>query len=73
MEKDNVPQYLKFRECERLDDLEFVKVVKVTLLKGKGTTEEPCRNVFQYWDMDGNFLFEVDPCNETELQKSYKK
>lgn len=73
MKNDKIPHYLRIRECERLDNLEFVPVTKITLLKGNGTHENPCRHVNQYWDMKGNFLFEIDPCNETELQKSYKK
>ena len=36
------------------------KVILVTFLRGKGTTENPSRLVHQYYDFDGNLLAEND-------------
>ena len=46
---------------------------KINLTKGSGTNGDMCRDVTQYWDLEGNFITEVDPCNVTELQMLYKK
>lgn len=32
--------------------------------RGKGTADDPFRRIVQYWDFDGNLVFEEDP--ETE-------
>jgi len=36
------------------------KVIIVTFLRGKGTTENPSRLVHQYYDLKGNLLAEND-------------
>lgn len=61
------------RICERLDGVEVMQVIKIKLLKGEGTKTDPCRPVFQYWDMDGNFIAQVDPCVKSEDMKVYSK
>lgn len=37
--------------------VEVVEVIKVTSLQGKGTIEDPCIEVVQYWSKDGRLLF----------------
>ncbi len=46
--------------CERFDGIKKVEVNKITLLRGEGTEEDPCRLIFQYWTLEGEFLFEID-------------
>lgn len=48
------------RVCRRLEAVKFVKVLVTTLLRGEGNEKDPVRYVYQYWDMEGNFLFEID-------------
>lgn len=48
------------RECRRLDEVKITKVILTTLLRGEGTEKDPARYVYQYWDMEGKFLFELD-------------
>lgn len=52
---------------ERLDGTQSVKVIQVIETKsvcGKGTEEDKCRFVTQYWDFEGNLLAENDPCQK---------
>ena len=51
-------------DCFRLDGLEINKVIAVRIIRGEGTEDDMCRPVKQYWDMDGNFLFEINPCEK---------
>jgi len=37
-----------------------VKVLEVILNSGDGTTESPCRFVYQYWTKDGRLIAEKD-------------
>lgn len=66
-------ELLKLKECRRLDGFEIVQVAKVKITKGAGTNIDPVRPVYSYWDMNGNFLFEVDTCNEQPIKKAYEK
>jgi hypothetical protein len=42
-----------------------VEVVNLTRTeiegRGKGTADDPFRRIVQYWDFDGNLVFEEDP------------
>ena len=43
-------------------DAARVEAVVVTeALRGRGTADDPCRTVTQYWSFDGMFLAEHDP------------
>lgn len=45
-----------------MDTLEIIKLIRTTIKRaGKGTDENPVRIITQYWDFDGNLLFEYDP------------
>lgn len=44
------------------DNARVIQVIETTALRGKGTAEDKCREVKQYWDFDGKFLAENDPC-----------
>ena len=43
-------------------ELEVIQLIKTNLLRrGSGETkDDPIRIIVQYWDMEGNLLFEVD-------------
>lgn len=44
------------------DCAKVIQVIETTALRGKGTEEDKCREVKQYWDFNGNLLAENDPC-----------
>nr|DAY76834.1 MAG TPA: hypothetical protein [Caudoviricetes sp.] len=47
----------------RPDGTESAKVIQVIETKAKrglGTEKDPVRDVVQYWDLEGNFLAEMD-------------
>lgn len=37
-----------------------VQVIETKAKRGLGTEKDPVREVTQYWDLDGNFLAEMD-------------
>ena len=51
------------------DSAQVIQVIKTESIRGKGTQEDLCRTVVQYWDFDGHLLAENDPCiTETVTQ-----
>ena len=45
-----------------MDDVKILQLIRTRILRrGKGTKEEPIRIIEQYWDMEGNLVFEIDP------------
>lgn len=56
-----------------MDKVEVVKFIKTTLSrKGDGTEGSPIRIIEQYWDFDGNLVFEYDPHKETIVSNTMK-
>ena len=53
-------------DCRRLDHVSIEQVIVVRVLRGKGTEDDLSRLVKKYFDSEGNFLFEYDPCYEGE-------
>lgn len=48
--------------CPRgTDSAKIIQVIVTEALKGKGSDNDPCRIVTQYWDFDGKLLAENDP------------
>jgi hypothetical protein len=44
------------------DAAQLITIIETKSLRGTGVTEsDPCREVIQYWDLDGNLLAEKDP------------
>ncbi|HEM3717044.1 TPA: hypothetical protein U1D18_000736 [Streptococcus suis] len=43
---------------------EVVKLVKVSVLRGSGTPEDPGRIVEQYFDFNHELIYEIDPWRE---------
>ena len=42
---------------------EAVQVIRTVTLVGSGTQENPCRDVVQYWTLDGQLIATIDPNN----------
>lgn len=48
-----------------MSDCEVIQVIHTTLLRrGRGIESDPIRCIDQYWTLDGQLLWEVDPCPE---------
>ena len=45
-------------------EAKVIQVIETRATRGLGTEKDPARVVAQYWDLDGNFLAEMDPCEE---------
>lgn len=48
----------------RPDSLKVEQVIHLSILRGEGIGYDKVRMVEQYYDMDGNLIFELDPCSE---------
>ena len=48
----------------RPDELKVEKVIHLSILRGEGTEADKIRIVEQYYNMDGNLIFELDPCSQ---------
>lgn len=44
----------------KIKSVEPVQLIKVVWLKGKGTEDDLLREAVQYWDLNGNFIKEID-------------
>jgi hypothetical protein len=53
------------KEGTNMKEVEVVKMIKTKLLRrGEGKMKsDPIRIIEQYWDFEGNLLFEIDPAN----------
>ena len=40
-----------------IKEAKIIPIIKIRTLIGDGTEENPIREGFEYWDMNGNFLF----------------
>lgn len=38
----------------------IIQVIETKAKRGLGTVKDPVRDVIQYWDLEGNFLAEMD-------------
>lgn len=47
-----------------MTQVEIMKVIKVIIVRGQGVESNPVRNVTQYFNLEGDFIFEIDPCVE---------
>lgn len=47
----------------RPDELKVEKVIYLSILRGEGTEADSIRVVEQYYNMDGDLIFELDPCS----------
>lgn len=46
------------------DSAKVIQVIETISTRGKGTEENPCRIVHQYWSLEGELLAENDPCGD---------
>lgn len=42
------------------DSAQIIEVIRTESNRGRGTSDDPCRPVIQYWSKDGEFLAEFD-------------
>ena len=47
----------------RPDGLTVEIVIHLSILRGEGTEADSIRVVEQYYNMDGDLIFELDPCS----------
>jgi hypothetical protein len=48
-----------------MDELKIVTYIKTTLTREGNGTDDPVRVITQWWDFEGNLLFEYDPTEGT--------
>lgn len=48
------------------DSARLIRVIETKSARGKGTQEDLCRIVTQYWDLNGKLLAENDPQREED-------
>ena len=46
------------------DGARVIQVIETKSIRGKGTDDDMCRLVTQYWDFKGKLLAENDPCTK---------
>lgn len=51
------------RTAPRDGQAKIITVIVTKSLRGAGTEEDPCREVLQYWKIDGKLIGEEDPAN----------
>ena len=44
------------------DSAKMIQVIETKSARGKGTEQQLCRVITQYWSLDGELLAENDPC-----------
>lgn len=49
------------------DKFEVVEVIKITLIRGSGTSGDPYRSVEKYFDMFGKVITEIDSLTKKEV------
>lgn len=55
------------------DSAKIIKVIETKSLRGKGTPDDPCRIVRQYWSFNGKLLAENDPDGKDPDEKGKAK
>ena len=48
----------KEKEGESVNSAKVIQVIQTKSTRGKGTDADPVREVTQYWDFEGNLIFE---------------
>ena len=38
------------------DKASLIQVIETRSIEGEGTNDDPCRNVIQYWSLEGKYL-----------------
>ncbi|MCM1052480.1 MAG: hypothetical protein NC483_00660 [Ruminococcus sp.] len=56
---------------EKIRNVKIVEVIKVELTRGSGLTEkDPVRQVNQYWDFNGNLIYDDDLFDTNDVASS---
>lgn len=40
------------------DSARVIQLIETRSIEGRGTPDDPCRTIIQYWELDGNLLTE---------------
>jgi len=48
------------KRLSNIDEVKIMQVIEIKSLIGKGTPEDVCRQLIEYYDMDGNLLARYD-------------
>lgn len=56
--KSNFAVNCKEKEGESVNSAKVIQVIQTKSTRGKGTDTDPVREVTQYWDFEGNLIFE---------------
>ena len=60
-EKSFYQETMKFSYSPDID-VEVIRVIRTNLLqRGEGVEKDPIRRIEQYWSLDGELLWEIDP------------
>ncbi len=55
-----------------VDHAEIVTLIKTTALIGAGTVDDPCRYVYQYWDLEGKLVAKYDENIDRNMKEELK-
>lgn len=47
-----------------MDSAKVIRVIETKSTRGNGTSANPSRVITQYWSLDGELLFEIDPVKQ---------
>ena len=53
-----------------MNSVEILKLIRTRLLRRGDGKEDPIRIIEQYWDLEGNLVFEIDPVLQKEVTKN---
>lgn len=51
------------------DSARVIQVIETRSIRGTGNEDDPCREVIQYWDLEGNLLAENDHATKNVRQE----
>lgn len=51
------------------DSARVIQVIETRSIRGTGNEDDPCREVIQYWDLEGNLLAENDYATKNVRQE----
>jgi hypothetical protein len=65
---------ININELVPVDSVKAVQVIiTANQRRGKGTADDICRVVHQIWTMDGQLIFEIDPCPDCKSETNQSK
>ena len=62
-------RWITLQHAHETDQARVIPVIETHSMRGRGTQDDACRNVIQYWSLDGKLLAKYDPFKESLLLK----